>query len=82
MEVKGIDACNEQSSSLGAPPHFHSALECSELAVRNAPGILMLQALEQLLGRSVRLSLEPVSHTRPQLLEGVLTRAPVSRTLR
>lgn len=52
------------------------------MACREIGRSLLPQALEQLLGRSIRFTLQPHHHLRPGSLERIRTRSPMARRLR
>lgn len=76
----GID--KNEPPFLRRPPRLDTPLECSNLPVWECIGLCDLETLEELLGCSIGLSLQPAADQGPGMLEGIYAGPPVPQWLR
>jgi len=62
----------------GSAPFFHASLQCSELAVAEGAGVVGTEAVKTLRPSLIRFGVEPDKDLRPDSLERILPRSPVS----
>ena len=80
MHSRGVlrRRCENELPRGGLSPLADPALKGTQLVIGKGAGEFILKAHEELATDAIGLSLEPRTHTRPRVLEGILARPPVT----